>query len=429
MYDTIVVGAGAAGLMTAITAARAGMNVLLLDGQKKIGAKILMSGGTRCNVTNTTITEKDYSSGQLMRVRNILRGFDNDEAIKFFKGLGVELILEPTGKYFPTTHSGKTVLDALLAECARQKVEIRTAHRATEIDAAAGILTVKGSGFSLQSRSVVLTTGGLSYPSTGSDGVGYRLAKAFGHTVLPTMAALTPFTTNDNDLKSLSGISLPVRLDLYAGGKKSKSLSEDFLFTHFGFSGPAALDLSRHWVAANSRQPQVFANFLPSEDEQSFEALLHNEQNSRPKRSLKNFLCSLLPERLVTVLLSKVGFDGHKALNQVTKEVRRKIVTLCVHYPLAVTGVVGYSKAEVTAGGVDLAEVNPKTLESNLQPGLFFAGEILDVDGRIGGFNFQWAWASGHAVGQAVARVIPAKAGIQERENHESDISKRNTAE
>lgn len=402
MYDAIIIGAGAAGLMTAITAARGGVRVLLLEGQHKIGAKILMSGGTRCNVTNTAISEKDYNSSQLMRVRNILRAFDNEDAIRFFKDLGVELVLEPTGKYFPVTNSGKTVLDALLAECAKHAIEIKTGHKAAALEFSGAAFTVKGDGFAHQSKAVVLTTGGFSYPATGSDGTGYRLAQGFGHMLLPTMPALTPLTTNDDEFKKLSGISLPVTLALYFDGKKHKSVSDDFLFTHQGFSGPVALDISRHWLAAPAKTRQIFVNFLPTEDDQSFEALLQNEQDGNPKRSLKHFLASLLPERLAAALLLKLNFDGHKALNQVTKEVRRKVVTLVTQYPLAVTGVIGYSKAEVTAGGIDVSQIDAKTLESVFQPGLFFAGEILDVDGRIGGFNFQWAWASGHAVGSAL---------------------------
>lgn len=414
VYDAIIVGAGAAGLMTAVTAARGGAKVLLLDGQKKIGAKILMSGGTRCNVTNREITEKDYNSHQPIRVRNILRSFDNRQAIKFFADLGVELVLEPTGKYFPVTNSGKTVLDALLTACRSAGVTIIADRRVTAVGCVEGIFTVRGEGFVYQGMHVVLTTGGLSYPGTGSDGTGYRIARGFGHTVLATMPALTPLTTDTYALKQLAGISLPVTLTLFAGGKKKRTVSGDFLFTHLGFSGPAALDMSRHWFAAQKEHPQIFVNFVPLENLTTLDALLVKAQSRQPNKSLKNFLCGLLPERLALMLLSNAGFDGHKALNQVTRQVRQKITTLCTHYPLATNGVVGYSKAEVTAGGVDLAEVDPQTLESVHRKGLFFAGEILDVDGRIGGFNFQWAWASGHAAGQSIAKHI--KKGTYEQD-------------
>ncbi len=404
IYDSIIIGAGAAGLMTAITAARGGAQVLLLDGQKKIGAKILMSGGTRCNVTNKAVSEKDYNSGQRMRVRNILRGFDNIQAIRFFKEIGVELVLEPTGKYFPTTHSGKTVLDALLAECGKLNIEVKAEHKVEAVTFAEGIFTVRGNGFGFQGRTAVLTTGGLSYPGTGSDGIGFRIAQSFGHTVLDTMPALTPLTTDDEELKSISGIALPVALDLYSKGKKKLSMTGDFLFTHIGFSGPVALDISRHWLACAAQSPQIFANFFPEHTTETFTAFIQDESIKHPKKTLRTVLTDRMAQRMAAVLLAKQKLDGNVLLNQLGKEARRRLAEACTHYPLAISGAVGYSKAEVTAGGVDLAEVNPKTLESNEQQGLFLAGEVLDVDGRIGGFNFQWAWASGHAAGQAIAR-------------------------
>jgi predicted Rossmann fold flavoprotein len=407
IYDSIVVGAGAAGFMTAIIAAKTGAKVLLLDSQNKIGAKILMSGGTRCNVTNKAISEKDYNSHQIMRVRNILRGFDNIKAITFFKDLGVELVLEPTGKYFPTTNSGKTVLDALVKETAKCNVTVKNNHKVQDVkfDQSKDSFLVRGDGFSYEAKTVVLTTGGLSYPGTGSDGTGYRIAQGFGHSVLSTMPALTPFTTNDVKIKELSGVSLPVTLTLYVDGKKQETVSGDFLFTHLGFSGPAALDMSRHWVAAQGKT-QIFVNFCPPQSFEAVESVLLDVGRKHPKKTIKGWITDLLPNRLAETLLYKAGIDGSKELNQLSKESRRKLAQMCAHYPLAIDGVVGYSKAEVTAGGVDLSEVNPKTLESIHQKGLYFAGEILDVDGRIGGFNFQWAWASGYCVGSALVQTI-----------------------
>lgn len=402
MHDVVIIGAGAAGLMTAITAARGGVKVVLLDGQKKIGAKILMSGGTRCNVTNKAVTEKDYNSNQLMRVRNILRGFDNTQAIEFFKEIGVELVLEDTGKYFPITHSGKTVLDALIKESDRLGVLIKSGHRAVALDYKDDAFHVKGEGFCYQAKRVVLTTGGLSYPTTGSDGVGYRMAQSFGHQVLTTYPALTPLKTNDEQLKKLSGIALPVILDLYLKQKKTLSMKGDFLFTHFGFSGPVVLDISRHWLCLKDQGCAIIVNFLPSMNEQEFDNYLQEAIVKHPRKTVKNFLGPLLPSRLGDLLMLKSKINPESLLNQLTKEERKSLVRRCTQYPLETTDVVGYSKAEVTAGGVDIAELNPKTLESNLRPGLFFAGEILDVDGRIGGFNFQWAWASGFAVGRAL---------------------------
>ncbi len=408
IYDAIIIGAGAAGLMTTIVARRGGAKVLLLEGQNKVGAKILMSGGTRCNVTNKEVSERDYNSQQIVRVRNCLRAFDNNEAIAFFKDLGVELALEPTGKYFPITNSGKTVLDALLkvaGPCIKTNCKV---HSVKYDD----IYHVAGEGFCYQAHHVVLATGGLSYPTTGSDGVGYRLAAGFGHTLIDTTAALTPLTTEDKQLKSLAGITLPVRLTLMVDGKKAVSFEDSFLFAHFGFSGPAALDISRHWVKAEGKK-ELLVSFMPAISEADFENTLLSATN----RKVKTVLTDHLPQRLADVLLAQAGISTDLLLNQLSKPLRQKLITLCLRNPLAITGVVGYSKAEVTAGGIDWKDINGKTLESNLQPGLFFVGEILDVDGRIGGFNFQWAWASGHAVGQEI---------IKRRTSHEQE-SHQNT--
>jgi predicted Rossmann fold flavoprotein len=403
VYDVIIVGAGAAGLMTAIQAAEGGLRVLLLEGQKKVGAKILMSGGTRCNVTNKAVSEKDFNSEHLIYVRNILRSFSNAETIAFFQELGVELVLEPTGKYFPITNSGKTVLDALLRKIEACKVTLLCEHKVRAVSRDGDGFILKGDHFQYQGKRVVLTTGGLSYPTTGSDGTGYRLAQSFGHPMIETFAALTPLTTKDNDLKSLSGITLEVRLTLLTDGKKGFSCRDSFLFAHFGFSGPASLDISRHWLKTRG-QKRIMANFIPDQDENSLLIILRQVLEKTPRKTIRGVLIELLPQRLADVLLKKTGLDASLPMNQLDKASRQALISRCVQYPLDVTGVLGYSKAEVTAGGIDFAEINPKTLESKLMPGLFFAGEILDVDGRIGGFNFQWAWASGYTAAQAIIK-------------------------
>ena len=405
-YDVIIVGAGAAGLMTAIQAGEAGSRVLLLEGQKKVGAKILMSGGTRCNVTNKSVNEKDFNSEKIIYVRNIMRAFSNEDTINFFRDLGVELTLEPTGKYFPVTNSGKTVLDALLRKIdSNKKITLLTEHKVKALNKGNNGFVLKGDNFEFVAQSVVLTTGGLSYPTTGSDGTGYRLAQSFGHPMIETLPALTPLTTKDNDLKSLSGITLDVRLTLVVNGKRQISFSDSFLFTHLGFSGPSALDISRHYLYAKGKK-QIVANFIPAYDENSWLLRLREIQQKHPRKTLRGILVEMMPQRLVDTILKKCGIDEALTMDQLDKASRQRLIERSVQYPLDVTGVLGYSKAEVTAGGIDLAEINSKTLESKLVPGLYFAGEILDVDGRIGGFNFQWAWASGYTVAQALIKKV-----------------------
>ena len=383
--DVVVVGAGAAGLMTGISAAREAkkknLSILLLDSRQKIGAKILISGGTRCNVTNRKVIPSDYNGGKRHFIAHVFEAFTPTRTIEFFEEIGVPLVLEPTGKYFPETHSGKTVLEALMREAEGVGVRLVTGVRIAEVHVREGGLLCRGKkegGEKVEffARRVVLCTGGLSLPETGSDGAGFRIAERLGHTVVQTAAALTPLLSEDEDWKALSGITLEdVRLDFYLGGKKRASSRGGFLFTHFGFSGPASLDISRHFALADPKErPQVIADFLPDGDVQKL-----------PKRFYETLKKKCLP----------VGQAGGAELKAKSS-----------HYPLEVTGVYGYKKAEVTAGGVDVKEVDVATMESKKVKGLYFAGEILDVDGRIGGFNFQWSWSTGALAGKAAVKGL-----------------------
>ena len=416
LWDVAVVGAGAAGLMTAVTCRRAGLKVLLLDGREKIGAKILISGGTRCNITNQRITEKDFQSESPRVVKRILQTFSSASVVEFFRGIGVETVLEEDGKFFPATHSAQTVLDSLLNECRRLEVRLETGRKVSRLAFDGHYFQVAGMNFLHTARAAVLCTGGLSYPSTGSDGSGYGLGTFFGHSLIPTSPALTPLVTDDPDWKSLSGIALPVCLVLDDGGKKGVKYEGPMLFTHFGFSGPAALNMSRHWIRRQSGRAaepvprgRLTVNFLPHYREDDFREQVVAAMRKTPSRLVKNLVSEKLPERLADIVIKKTGLSPARVFNQLKKTEREKLIQGLFHAPLKVTGVVGYLKAEATAGGIDLAEVNSSTLESKKRTGLFFAGEILDVDGRIGGFNFQWAWSSGVAAALGVIRKIHEK--------------------
>jgi predicted Rossmann fold flavoprotein len=409
VWDVAVVGAGAAGLMTSIFCGKAGLRVLLLDGQKKIGAKILMSGGTRCNITNLEITEKDYASENIRVVRNILRGFTSGEVLSLFRQMGVEVDMEKGGKFFPKTHSAQTVLEALLKEAQRQNVVLETGCKITRIEKD-GSFSLKSLNADFFAHHAVLCSGGLSYPTTGSDGTGFALARRFGHSLVPTSAALTPLLTQDSDFKSIMGVALPVCLTLLKDGKKVISFEGDFLFTHFGFSGPAVLNISRHWDRERKKANVLLAaNFLPGMNEEEMrQRLLQGPKGGTP-RIIRRVLSDFLPENFAAVILKKLDIREDTALNQLKKEDREKLIQFLFRSVLPVTEVYGYRKAEVTAGGISLSEVHPQTLESKLCPGLFFAGEILDTDGRIGGFNFQWAWSSAAAAARAVIGSMKAR--------------------
>ena len=431
--SVVVVGAGAAGLTAALRAAQAGARVTLLNAHPTIGLKILMSGGTRCNVTHRQVDERDYHGGSRPFVRRVLREFPAEQARAWIESLGVELKLEPTGKLFPITDNAQSVLDALMGACQRAGVVIEAGARVVRIERVGegavppryrlGIQRVLDSaafaevaavgearwplpasepGEWIEADAVVLATGGLSFPRTGSDGTGYALAASLGHTIVPTVPALTPLAASDPLCVRLQGLTLEVELTLRVLGKKEAVTRGSFLFAHFGYSGPAALDLSRHWHRAEGERA-VTASFLPGERAEGLrETWLAAAHDSR--LSVRKHLGARLPDSLVVALCEESGVAPATTLAQVERPRREALLSLVTARPLPVTGTLGYEKAEVTAGGVLLSEVDPSTLESRKAPGVFLCGEILDVEGRLGGFNFQWAWSSGTVAGRATAR-------------------------
>lgn len=415
--DVAVVGAGAAGLATAIFTARRcpGRTILALDGAKKLGAKILVSGGGRCNVTNVAVTAADFCGGSPHVIRRVLAAFTAEQTVDFFRELGVTMHVEEYGKLFPDTNRARTVLDVLVGEANRLSVHILPGHRVTQIERRDGCFEIgldidpsSGSRRTIRARFLVLATGGLSLPKTGSDGGGYGLAKHLGHSLVPTTPALAPLILEGDFHAGLSGISHEVTLTVLVEGCKPVRIRGPLLWTHFGVSGPAVLDASRHWHHARLEQRgvAVSVSFLPDDDFNSLEKKMMGLVSSQAKVFLRNALAALLPARLADALLTKLGIDGGVAMAQVSREARRALVRALLEWPMAVRDSRGYGYAEATAGGVPLSEIDPHTLASRKCPGLYLVGEILDVDGRIGGFNFQWAWSSGYVAAAGMARVL-----------------------
>ena len=410
--DLAVVGGGAAGLAAAIFCARAArerrqrLRVVVLDGARQLGAKILVSGGSRCNVTNREVSERDFWGGDARFVRRVLRAFPAGRTAAFFEEIGVALHEEEDGKLFPDTNRSRTVVEALLAEAARLEVGLVTAARVTAIDRGFSLQLADGSV--RHAACVALATGGRSLPKSGSDGVGYALARGFGHGLVDTTPALAPLLLAGGRHASLSGVSHPVELTLRIAGRIAIRLSGPLLWTHFGASGPVALNLSRHWhrAALGGDAPEVRVNSCPGEEYDQVDAWLQRQATLRPRASMATVLGQRLPAAVAQAWLAEAGIDPAATLSQLPREARRALVHVLTGLPLAVTGSRGYNFAEVTAGGVPLAEVDPATMESRLVPGLFLVGEILDVDGRLGGFNFQWAWSSGFVAGRAIANRV-----------------------
>ncbi len=413
--DLAIIGGGAAGLASAIFAAEAapaGFRIVVFDGAKMLGAKILVSGGGRCNVTHDQVRPEDFNGSQKI-VRNILAAFDVAATVRWFASMGVELKREPTGKIFPVANSAKVILQALLRRCEELGVGLRTGFRVTGIDApssAGEVFTVRCETASVGATRAVISTGGRSLPRSGSDGSGWTIVRELGHSVTPTYAALVPLVLAPQMFHAeLAGISQEVELSIFVGGKRIDHRAGSLLWTHFGVSGPVVMDASRHWTIAREtgQEPVVKCNLLPGESFESVERWLIQSATIRPKATILYHLAGRFPERMARALLRHVTADGiNPAIpaGQISRDDRRALVHAMTALTLPVVQHRGWNYAEVTAGGVPLNEIDFRTMESRKVPGLYLAGEILDCDGRIGGFNFQWAWATGFLAGKAMAR-------------------------
>jgi hypothetical protein len=403
-----IVGAGAAGLATAIFAARRGAAgpIVLFDGADRPGAKILVSGGSRCNVTNVRVEEADFCGAPAHLVRRVLRALPVPDTVAFFRGIGVALHEEEHGKLFPDANRSRVVLEALLGEARRRGVVLRAGERVEAVEPADHGFALRTTRETLPASRVVLATGGLSLPKSGSDGQGLRMAEALGHSVVPTTPALVPLVLDGAFHAPLSGVAHAAELVVRAGGRVVDRRSGSLLWTHFGVSGPVVLDVSRSWLQARreGRTPVLEANLLPGRDFGAAEADLVSLSAASPRLSVTRGLSRWLPSAVAETLAGEAGL-ADVALGRLRREDRRLLVRGLVSRRLPVVDSRGYAFAEATAGGVPLAEVDTRTMESRRLSGLFLAGEMLDVDGRVGGFNFQWAWSSAWVAAGGLART------------------------
>lgn len=420
--DLCVVGAGAAGLAAGIFAAEQALRptVLLLDGANAIGAKILVSGGGRCNVTHQAVRPDDFF-GTRHLVRNVLAAFPVQDTVEWFASLGVELKREETGKLFPVTDKARTVLDALTGRCRELGVVLCPGHRVVDIARIDGPEESNRNGpvrFLIRhrqgevlARRVILATGGRSLPRSGSDGFGYELARRLGHRVTPTVPALVALVLDDICFhKSLSGLSQEVELQTVVQGRPVDRRTGSLLWTHFGISGPVVMDASRCWSLAREQglAVEVYGNFLPGRTADQAREWFLARATDHPRRSVVKLLAELVPERFAEAFCHHIGCDPQQASAQVSRGTRGRLLAGLTHFRFPVQRDRGWNFAEVTAGGIPLEEVDFRTMESKFVPGLYVIGELLDCDGRIGGFNFQWAWATGRAAGLAAAASLRA---------------------
>ncbi|OSN05061.1 hypothetical protein AU510_10280 [Lonsdalea britannica] len=392
-YDVVVIGAGAAGLFCAAQAGQKGLRVLLVDNGKKPGRKILMSGGGRCNFTNLYAEPGAYLSQNPHFCKSALARYTQWDFIDLVNRHGIAYHEKTLGQLF-CDDSAQQITDMLLKECEQGQVTLRLRSEVLEVEKR-DAFTIRLNNGAVQSPELVIATGGLSMPGLGATPFGYQLAQQFSINVLPTRAALVPFTLHKpllEQLQTLSGVSVPSLIEAENG----VTFRENILFTHRGLSGPAVLQLSSYWLPGEF----VTINLLPDHD---LTALLDAERLAHPNQSLKNTLAQWLPKRLVECLQA-LGQLPDVTLKQLQKPQQTQVESTLQQWRVQPNGTEGYRTAEVTLGGVDTHELSSKTLEASKVPGLYFIGEVVDVTGWLGGYNFQWAWSSAWACAQALGK-------------------------
>lgn len=393
-FDVVIVGAGAAGLMCAAEAGKRGRSVLLLDHGKKPGRKILIAGGGRCNFTNYDVTANNFLCQNPHFVKSALSQYTQWDFISLVSNHAIEFEERDHGQLFCAgEHNSKDIVKMLLVECDMPTVTQRYQQDVTEIMQTQQGFTLRANQGDIECQSLVVATGGLSMPKLGATPFGYKVAEQFGLNVVPTSAALVPFTLHKEDKEAfseLSGVAVPSELTALDG----TVFKEAMLFTHRGLSGPSVLQISSFWKPG---QP-VSANLVPDVD---IESLIEQSRDKHPNQSLKNTLAKVLPKRLIEVLIERKELTD-KPLRQLNHKEPQEIAHYLQHWRVTPNGTEGYRTAEVTLGGVDTEHISSKTMQCKDIAGLYFIGEVVDVTGWLGGYNFQWCWSSGFVAGQWV---------------------------
>jgi predicted Rossmann fold flavoprotein len=400
MPKPLIIGAGAAGLLAGVVAARRGLKPLLWEKNPKPGRKLAATGNGRGNYTNAHILPQHYHSSTPKMLPAILAGYDSDWAVEFFRQLGIEPFVESDGRIFPASQSAESLVEVLVREILEHGGEIVTGDRVLAIKHGDGHFTVKGSKAAWEGQCLLLATGGEAHPQLGSSGEGYAWAKALGLDVIPPYPVLVPLLLSDGFRQKLQGVKVLCSLMFYKGDKLIKTTTGEALFTSFGLSGPAALELSGYISELGLAGSRIELDLRPDEEITATGESLRQRLDIHSKRSLANALVGLLPRRLIPQLLLKSSMDPGQNAGNLPKAGRQRLVEMLRRTPLAISGVADWTKAQVTGGGVALNEISPSTFAVNKQPGLFLAGEIVDVWGESGGYNLHFAWMSGCKAGE-----------------------------
>ncbi len=404
-FDVIVIGAGPAGLLAAGRAAERGHKVLLLEKMRQEGRKLLITGKGRCNITNdlpqSEFIKHVYPNGRFLK--KAFSQFFSKDILHLLSDHGTEAVLERGGRYFPVSDQSKDVLQALLKWVKKNKVEIRCGHEVRRLIIADGSMNgVKVDDQQIMTNNVIIATGGKSYPATGSNGQGYDLAKNAGHTIINPRPALVPLETAGDLAQKLQGLNLKnVKAMVWVDGKKAGEDFGEMIFTHFGLSGPIILTLSRIVVDAlkENKKAEISIDLKPALDDQKLDARLLRDLDAHGKKNIGNIFRDWLPASMATVFIDLLNIDPRKEGHQITANERKEIRKHMKNLSFNITNYRSFKEAIITAGGVSTNEINPKTMESKLVKGLFFAGEVIDVDAETGGFNLQIAYSTGWVAG------------------------------
>ena len=403
--EILVVGGGAAGMMAAGTAASAGAAVTLVERNGRLGKKLYITGKGRCNLTNNCTPDAVLRSvpRNSRFLYSAMWSFPPERAMAFFEELGCPLKTERGGRVFPTTDRSASVVDALRAWLQKAGVQVMTARAEQLLTADGRVCGVRTDRGVLHGVQVILCTGGRSYPLTGSTGDGYRMAEAVGHTIVPQRGSLVPLEARGTDCAQMAGLSLR-NVGVRLLGESGKTVYEDFgelLFTHFGLSGPTVLSASAHMEPGERYTVEI--DLKPALDDKKLDERLLRDFDKYRNRDFENALSDLLPRSMIPVVVRRSGISPMEKVHSVTKEQRRSLLEVLRHFTVPISGMRPVEEAIITAGGVKVSEIDPKTMASKRLDGLYFAGEILDVDAYTGGFNLQIAWATGYAAGRAAA--------------------------
>jgi len=403
--DVVIIGAGSAGLFTGINIDGRKLDTVILEKNSSAGKKLLISGGGQCNITHSgNISDFLDKYGDNVRyLKNTLYGFTNEDLVEFFRKRGLEMEVEELGKIFPKTRKSEDVLNILLKELKKNNVKVEYNSQVLDVEYQdkEEKFIVKTDDKTYETKHLVVTAGGKSYQNTGSTGDGFDIAEKLGHKIVKPKPALTPLYVKDYIFKNLSGISVKAGLSLWKDNKKIKETTGDMLFTHINLSGPVVLDFSRY---INSNDV-LKINFLPDKNKEIYRKEVINNLQNYGSKYIKTFISDLnIPNRLGEKIIEISGIKKDKICSEINKEEREKLIQNLTEMNLTVDKLGDYHFAMVTTGGVDLNQINRKTMESKLIKNLYFAGEVMDIDGDTGGYNIQWAFSSGYAAGKYIGQ-------------------------